>query len=187
MMRRLIGELYYSYVQQPEQLTGRFNKHLSTSLVVFADEAFFAGNKQQQNTLNTFITEKRMPMESKFHDPVQLDSFHRLIMATNHEWVINTALDERRYLVLNVSDKKIQDDAYFHPLLYNLNAEMAGLRFYLENLDISNFNSMNCPKTTALHEQVTMSHDTFDSYWEVAKETPPLCLLSSLSARAGDL
>jgi len=44
----------------------RFNAHLRDCIVLFADEAFFAGDKQNEGVLKVLITEPYLAIEGKF-------------------------------------------------------------------------------------------------------------------------
>jgi len=49
----------------PAHLTGKHNAHLQNKLFLFADEAFWAGDKTAERTLKGVVTEKRMMIEPK--------------------------------------------------------------------------------------------------------------------------
>ena len=164
IIRNLIGDGNFIGIDKAEHLTGHFNKHLTCALVVFADEAFFAGNKQEQNSIKSIITEKHYMMEAKGVDAIEVRSYHRLIMATNSEWVVGATEDERRFLLLDVSDKHKQDRQYFEKLVDAVNNELPAFFYYLKELDISHFDRYNPPKTKALFEQMVYSQDTFESW-----------------------
>lgn len=62
------GELFGPHFKQlshSKQLTGHFNSHLGDALVVFADEAFWGGHKDQEGVLKALITEERLMVEPK--------------------------------------------------------------------------------------------------------------------------
>jgi hypothetical protein len=48
VLRRSYGS-HGLYIAQPSQLVGKFNKHLWTICYIFADEAFFAGDKAHES------------------------------------------------------------------------------------------------------------------------------------------
>ena len=55
--------------------------------MVFADEAFCAGDKQAEGTLNALVTEETHNIEPKAIDPSPVKNYMHLIVASNHEWV----------------------------------------------------------------------------------------------------
>ena len=50
-------------VAQSSHLVGNFNAHLRDKLLVFADEAFWAGNKRAEGALKALVIESTMPIE----------------------------------------------------------------------------------------------------------------------------
>ncbi|HTQ99240.1 MAG TPA: bifunctional DNA primase/polymerase, partial [Candidatus Acidoferrum sp.] len=48
-----------------KHLVGQFNAHLRNCLLLYADEAFWAGDKQGESTLKGLITEPTIPIEQK--------------------------------------------------------------------------------------------------------------------------
>ena len=101
-------------LDKPNQVTGNFNKHLEDKCVVFADEAFFAGNHQHAATLKTLITSDEIFIEPKGVDGYMAKKLFRVIIASNDEHVIRAEIDDRRYLVLDVdAGAHNQDGAYF--------------------------------------------------------------------------
>jgi hypothetical protein len=55
-------------------------------------------------------------VEYKFGDTIEIDSYHRLILMSNHEQVVHAANEERRFVIYDVSDKKWGDFEYFDKL-----------------------------------------------------------------------
>lgn len=101
-------------LDDPEQLVGNFNKHLQNKSLVFADEAFFAGNKRHAAKLKTLITRPDIFIEPKGVDGFIVPKRFRLVFASNDEHVIQAERDDRRNLVLRVdAGEHNQDRAYF--------------------------------------------------------------------------
>ena len=59
---------YYTAVTQRRHITGQFNAHLAHTLLLFADEAFFAGDHETASVLKGLITESRRVSEGKYRD-----------------------------------------------------------------------------------------------------------------------
>ena len=53
----------------PAQLVGRFNEHLRDCVLLFGDEAFYAGDKQHESVLKGLIAEPFLQMEGKYERP----------------------------------------------------------------------------------------------------------------------
>lgn len=156
-MRDIFGA-HGMHLLHTRHLTGNFNAHLRDKCFLFADEAFFAGDKAGDGVLKGLVTEPTITIEQKGVDAFEVRNRLKLMMASNSEWVIPAGTDERRYLVLDVSDTKKQDHDYFA----KLNAHMAGgglaaLLHYLLHLDLSQFNIRDVPNTAALAKQKLLS------------------------------
>ncbi|MBH0619629.1 hypothetical protein I3A86_26450, partial [Salmonella enterica] len=101
-------------------LVSNFNAHFRDACFVFADEAFWPGDKSADGTLKRLITEPTLFIEKKGKDGVTTTNRTHLMMASNEEWIIPATPGERRYFVLNVSDHKQQDLEWFG----NINKQM---------------------------------------------------------------
>jgi hypothetical protein len=105
-------------LDKPGQVTGNFNAHLMDKCIVFADEAFFAGNHQHANTLKTLITSEEIFIEPKGVDGFMAKKLLRLIIASNDDHVIRADMDDRRFLLLDVDAREHnQDRDYFSKIV----------------------------------------------------------------------
>jgi hypothetical protein len=110
--------------------------------VLFADEAFFAGDRSYESTLKKLIYRGDAPFEPKGVDPFQAPNRIHLINASNSDWVIPAGADARRYFMLDVSNARIQDRPYFRAIGEQLDSGgREALLFELLHRDISNFDS----------------------------------------------
>jgi hypothetical protein len=88
-------------------------------------------------------------------------------MATNSDWAVPASVDERRYFVLDVADRNIQDDAYFKAIADELkNGGHEAMLHELMHRDISNFNHRRAPDTGALQDQKMQSLPTDLAWWQ---------------------
>ncbi len=158
---------YSLSVTNAKHLVGNFNGHLADCCFLFADEAFFAGDRQHENILKTLITEPTLMVEAKGIDAIPMTNRLKILMASNNDWVAPASKDERRYFVLDVSSKKIGDTNYFNALHRDMNNPDIQAAFLYEMLhrDISNFNVSKAPDTAALKHQRAQSLDSFGRYW----------------------
>lgn len=154
-------------ITNAKHLVGNFNGHLSDCCFLFADEAFFAGDKQHENILKTLITESTLMIERKGIDAEPMPNRLKIIMASNNDWITPASKDERRYFVLDVSSEKIGDTDYFNTLHRDINNPEIQAAFLYEMLhrDISKFNVSKIPDTKALQHQREQSLDSFGKYW----------------------
>jgi hypothetical protein len=144
-----------AYISSPRELIGNFNGHLADTCFLFADEAFFSGDKSAEGRLKSLITEPNLSIERKGIDSESQPNYLKIIMATNNEWAVPADKDSRRYCVCDVSSAKIGDRDYFNALLSdckNKDVQAAFLHDML-NRDISDFHTGNIPDTDGLKAQ----------------------------------
>jgi Mesyanzhinovviridae DNA primase len=162
---RLFGQ-HFVHVSNAKHLTGNFNAHLQDAVVVFADEAFGTGNRAAESTLKMLITEPTIPIEAKGRDIVMVKNVIHLILASNHEWIVPAGLDDRRFCVLDVSDKHARDHAYFAALIGQMQSGGdAAMLHDLMRFDYSDIDLRRPPVTEALREQKLMTMQPNFRWW----------------------
>jgi hypothetical protein len=154
------------YISNAQHLIGKFNLHLRDAVVVFADEALFAGDKQHEGILKSLVTEPMLLIEAKFGNAFQAKNHVHLIMASNERWVVPASEDERRYFVLDVAAHRMQDGAYFKAIEDEMQAGgLQALLYDLLHTDLSDFNVRQVPSTTALTDQKLRGLDDVGRWW----------------------
>ena len=162
---RLFGR-HFVTLTNPRHLTGNFNAHTKDALVIFADEAVWAGDKSAEGTLKAMVTEATRTVEFKGKDAIQIDNYTRVVAASNHDWVVPAGMDERRWLVIDVDEHRKQDHAYFKALNDQMQSGgLEALMHHLQSLDISDFNLRALPRTTALAETKMHSMNSVQRFW----------------------
>jgi len=157
---------HFKQVTQTKHLTGNFNSHQRDCLILFANEAFWAGDKQSENVLKSLITEDTLMIELKGKDTVSMPNRMRIIMASNNDWIVPAGSDERRYFVLEVGNRNKQDTEYFNRLVDQMeNGGREALLYYLLHYDLSGINLRQVPQTIALLEQKLKSLNSLAIYW----------------------
>lgn len=147
------GKRHFRHVADVDHLLGRFNAHLENAILVFCDEAYWAGDKHHVSALKAMITENTRIIERKGVNAMEVRNLTRLVIATNNRWAVPAELDDRRFLVLEVSDARVGQQQYFEALHHELeNGGAAAFLNYLLAYDIEGFSPFKVPKTTALLE-----------------------------------
>jgi len=162
---RLFGR-HYLAVTNAKHLVGQFNSHLRDCVVLFGDEAFWAGDKAHESVLKALITEDTLMIEKKGVDVEPASNYVHLIMASNEQWVVPASYDERRFFVLDVSAAHMQDTEYFGSIEADLMAGgLANLLHALQTRDLSNFDVRTVPRTEALLDQKVHSMTSNEEWW----------------------
>ena len=157
---------HYFLVDSERYLTGNFNAHLASCLLLQADEAVWAGDKQAEGRLKGLVTSTEQMIESKGIDPIRLKNYVRVIMTSNEDWVVPAGKDERRFCVLDVGSGGAQNTGYFAELDEELaNGGREALLADLLAFDLSSVDLRHIPRTAALLEQKIHSLDPIDGWW----------------------
>ena len=162
---KLLGQHALS-INNSGHLVGNFNAHLRDVILLQAEEAFFAGDKQAANTLKDVITSDKLHLEAKYIDMVEVPNYLHMIMTSNSEWVVPASLEARRFFVLDVGETQMQNTAYFEAIVAQL--EAGGYEAMLHDLqtrDISSFNFRSAPQTSGLIEQRKLSLQPEEKWW----------------------
>jgi DNA primase catalytic core len=165
----VVGSLiedHYFPVDEPRYITGQFNAHMASCLLLQAEEAVWAGDKAAEGRLKSLITSSMQMIEAKGIDPVRIRNYVRLMMTSNDDWVVPAGMDERRFAVFDVGDHAKENFGYFA----EMDAELAagGRQALLADLlsfDLASVELRQIPKTDALLEQKIRSLPSVESWW----------------------
>ncbi len=169
---RAVAELAGSsgmHISSPEHLTGRFNSHLQNCICLFADEAFWAGDKAGEAKLKQLVTEPTIAYEGKGRDAIMGKNLIHIIMAANGDWVVPAGLDgERRFGVFEVNNLRKGDTAFFDAINDQMYRD-GGLAAMLHDLLVRDLGKWaprnNVPATKALMKQKILSMDDVERWW----------------------
>jgi len=157
---------HFLQINNQNQVTGRFNQHLKDIILLFVDEGFWAGSKSAEGVIKGFITEDCLNIEQKGKDLISLDNHMNIIISSNNSWVVPAGLEARRFFVLDVSDKHMQNIKYFKEINDEMeNGGFDAFVYDLQNYDLKNINLREFPRTNALFDQIENSFSTVEAYW----------------------
>jgi hypothetical protein len=160
ILLKIFGEHAFVTAQK-EQVAGRFSGHLFDKVLVVLDEAVFAGDPAAAAATRALVTNAELGYEGKGKAAFTAPNYGHFIILTNNEWAVNASNDARRWMVLDVSDARKGDHAYFKSLAAEIeNGGVAAFLHALLGVDISAFNPRQLPPSKALAAQraQTMEH-----------------------------
>lgn len=162
----LLGQ-HYLTVSNASQVTGRFNSHMAEKIMMFVDESFWSGEKVGAGVLRALITEPQQSSEMKGRDIVMIDSFLRLIIAANDDWVVPVGMaDERRFTVLDVGKGSQRNFKYFKEIETELeNGGYGALLHLFLNWQYEDNAPRNIIRTNALLDQKLHSMKDELKWW----------------------
>jgi len=166
VMGSLIGPAHYNLVDHSRYVVGQFNAHMAACLLLQADEAIWAGDKETEGRLKGLVTASHQYIEKKGVDPVRVRNLVRLFMTSNADWVVPAGPEERRFAVVDVRPDHIQDHAYFAAIVEEMeNGGREALMKYLLDFDLSKVDLRRIPVTEALFDQKLKSLGDVESWW----------------------
>lgn len=162
------GKLFGSHfmaLNKPSQLIGRFNAHLEDKLVLFLDEGALV-EKYAVDFVKSLITEPTLPVEGKGLPIREIQSFHRLVIATNDVHALKASAHDRRWMVLKVSPAAKNNLDYFKDIETELLNGGYEALFYFLSTRIYDPNTIKItPKTNALGMQKLLSLTGISKFW----------------------
>jgi hypothetical protein len=172
-LAKIFGE-HALHIFHQSHLTGNFNGHLRSCLFLFADEAFWAGDKKGESVLKGLVTERMLAIEQKGIDVVPWPNRLHVLMAANAEWVVPASHDERRFAVFDVSDRYAKNGAaeserksYFDALHHELqNGGVAGMLHDLLNWRLDNWHPRQIYETDGLRRQKEQSMPPMEQWFD---------------------
>jgi hypothetical protein len=157
---------HYLQITNSKHLVGSFNSHLRDCVYLFADEAFYAGDKKNEQILKGLITEEQLMVEPKGVDAEFCRNYLHIVMASNSEWCVPVAMDDRRFFILDVSPQHKEDREYFREISEQLkNGGYDALLHHLLTYDIHGFDLSSAPKTEALQDQKELNLSPEEAWW----------------------
>jgi hypothetical protein len=157
---------HYALVSDPRFITGRFNGHLVSCILLHCDEAFWAGDHAAEGKLKDLVTGDHHFVEFKGKEAVRVRNHVRLLVSGNQNWLVPAGFGERRFATLDVGEDHKEDHAYFAAIDAEMdNGGREALLYHLLNFDLTAVNLRTIPKTTALLDQKLSSLDPEQGWW----------------------
>jgi hypothetical protein len=157
---------HYVLVSDPRYVTGRFNSHLVSCLLLHCDEAFWAGDHAAEGKLKDLITGQDHLIEFKGKEPIKVRNYVRLLVTGNPDWLVPAGFEERRFAVLDVGEGHMQDKAYFAAIDEQIDSGgREALLDHLLKFDLKGVDLRTIPKTAALLDQKISTLDPMQGWW----------------------
>jgi hypothetical protein len=153
---KVVGdESFFNTEDAENQVFGRFTDHLQKVLFLKMEEVDFETNKRNESALLSLITASRRGYEAKGQRTIILDDYKRIAMTTNKAVPINVPESDRRFVLVNSSEKRVGDLAYWKHVYTELAKPKTKQAYYyhLLNKDISTFDVRKRP-TTDFYKEV---------------------------------
>lgn len=159
-------------ISNREYLTGNFNGHLSNVVFLFADEAYYPGDKEIEGVMKQLITEPKIAYNAKYKEIAPGTNRLHIGMATNTDWVIPASEDERRYFINSVDNKyakgqcsDLQRKLYFSILWEEMkHGGQSAMLYDMQRMDLKGWHPRDdVPDTEELLLQKKLSLSTLNA------------------------
>lgn len=163
---------HYAPLSSISELVSNFNYHLKNAVLIHANEALWGGNKKDIGTIKTMITDEFCLIEGKGKDRIRVRNFKHVILSSNEDWPVHLDADDRRFLVLKISEAHKEDHEYFKVIQNELeNGGYEALLFDLLNEDITNFEPRRFPSNSnAFHIKMRSADSSYRYIFETLSE-----------------
>jgi hypothetical protein len=116
MFKVIFGEKRFHRYGKPSAAAGRFNVTAENRIVLFYDESFFGHDKQAKGMIKGDVSDHDLEIEPKGIDSYTVKNIALRIFASNEGVALPIDINDRRFLVLDVSKAHAKDIAYFTAL-----------------------------------------------------------------------
>lgn len=162
---RLFGKHFFT-IDSMDDITSEFNHYLKDTIFLSIDDATWGGDKKHAGKLRSMVTSEYRKTQPKFVDAFQIKNHLNIVISSNLDWMIPAGLQERRFLILDVSEEKLRNVEYFQAMKEEL--DKGGYEAMMNDLlamDISDFNLREIPKTAGTRDNSVGSLGITESFW----------------------
>jgi|CoawatStandDraft_6_1074263.scaffolds.fasta_scaffold08157_3 hypothetical protein len=142
LLKRLMGLKYVYDTDDIDSIVGKFNSAIAGKFMVVLNEATGRDTNQVVDKIKNIITRTSVNIEYKGIDPFPSIDYCNYAFTTNNIKPISITKDDRRFQILECSDKYKGNNDYFTKLFASINDDKTIYSFYkfLMERDISKFN-----------------------------------------------
>ncbi len=170
LLKKMMGKKYVFDTCDIDKIVGKFNSSLAGKLMTILNEASGKDTYCVIDKIKDSITRQDVSIEYKGHDPVVVADYCNYCYTTNNIKPLPIGEDDRRFQVIECSDKYKGDTEYFNKLYDAIDNDeiVKSLYNFLMNRDISKFNPSRdrvvTEATTDLHDLNKEPVDMFLEY-----------------------
>ena len=174
-IERIFGSRSTLQVSDLNSVTGNFNSSLENRVVINLNECCNFTKARERNIFKSLTTEVNLRINRKFEVPYSTKFYGRFLITTNEKFGIDVSPDDRRNYCVETPSAHKGNEAYFKPLIDDLNGDdntpFRDLFNYLANMDISSFKPMQPPMTKFKMQLIKTSVDPIYHYlYELAND-----------------
>jgi hypothetical protein len=170
LLSKMLGRNRVFETASPEKdVFCRFNGMLKDAFIINMNEIKRKDIQNDAGELKKLATDPTIKLELKGKDPIDIASYHRIIITTNDDIPIQSTKDDRRNIIIRCSDEVVGDAEYFKQLydyLDDVNVIKSCYEYFKSYKVDNNFKNKK-PKLTEYQEEI---QQTFTSPIEIFME-----------------
>jgi len=139
-----------------EQVFGKFNNAAAEAVFINLNEAVWGGDKTAEGRMKQLATDQHITVEKKFHDAQQAINFAHVVITSNNSWAVGVGDSNRRYVVFEMAKKMPKDYYDKYAKWLNSGGREAALHYFLNEVDISDFDPRNIPKAADANSRLML-------------------------------
>jgi hypothetical protein len=139
------------------------NIEIRDKLLIYFNEVGW-NDRKDIGKMNALITDQTIKYRELRHTPFEGRSFHRVVITTNADRIIEVKDTSVRWVLMTASSKYKGNHKYFDDLRECIHSCYGSFLNYLLSIDISDWNFRDIPLTKTALEQQELSLDTRESF-----------------------
>ena len=156
-MKKILGSKYFGQTNNPENdLFSRFGFLRDSKVLIVIDDFNVGSIKMNSDPFKSYITGETVTYEAKGKMAIPLKNCMNFVLTTNKQDPVKLDADDRRYAILEVSEKLKGNHAYFTKLYRYLEnpANIRAVYELLMDIDISKTNFQAERPITELYQEI---------------------------------
>lgn len=172
-IKKIMGGGYFETSQPERDVWGNFNPLMASSLLVVLSECDKRNSFGSENKIKALITDPEMTINDKGIKPFVIQSFHRFITPTNSFDPVKLEEEERRNMIIKMSDEFKKNWEYFNTFsaTWDKDNALLSLYSYLMRRNLDGWNRWVIPHTEYHKQLAEFNRNPLDEFleWFVAR------------------
>jgi hypothetical protein len=148
MLCKILGFTHALQEAEIENIFGSFNTLIQGKMLIYLNEAIFAGDKRTTNKFLNAITEPTVSINTKGITQYPMKNLANYIVDTNADRIIDASKTSRRFVVLDTTDEVLSwPTEEVERVLF---ADPIHIAKYLYEIDLTGWQPKNIPITESL-------------------------------------
>lgn len=156
LFNKIIGNKCSISLSNLKLILGDFNGDAEGKILVNFNETGMWYDKKMSGAFKEFITDEHITINEKNVKSYTIRNFANCIITTNEDHIVGVSAKDRRFNIIQCSDK-LYDDDYYNKLR---DTDIQELANYFYNVDISKYNPRKYERSKLFKEQQELSFNS---------------------------